>query len=85
VLKEFLDNISGYKIVALITESIKGEISLTAAVHEQVSAEQFLQSLGGGKVFNFNLGNYKILQTAPASLPFEVLENKLVDIIKNFG
>jgi nanoRNase/pAp phosphatase (c-di-AMP/oligoRNAs hydrolase) len=83
MLKEFLDNISGYKIVGLITEPKKGLVSLTAAVHEQIPAEQFLQGLGlPGKVFNYNLGNHKVLQTEPMDSSPEDLENKFLEALK---
>jgi nanoRNase/pAp phosphatase (c-di-AMP/oligoRNAs hydrolase) len=86
VLKEFLDNISGYRMVALITEAAKGGFHITAAVHEQISVEQFLQNLGGkGKVVNFNLGNFKILQAEPVAGPAEVLESRFLEAVKKIG
>ncbi len=83
VLKEFLDNISGYNTVALITESDKGHYELTAAVHEQVSIDTLIQKLGGAaKVFNFNIGNYKLLQIMEAGASAEFLENKFLEALK---
>lgn len=83
VLKEFVDNIGSYKIIALITEAEKGNITFSAAVHEQIPAETFLQSLGlGGKIFNFQFGNYKVLQIDSIQSSLEELENKFLEALK---
>lgn len=83
VLKEFLDNISGYKIVALITEAVKGQLTISAAVHEQLSVEKLQQDLGGkGKILNFNLGNYKVLQIIETETAAEILEHKFLEALK---
>ena len=86
ILKEFLDNISDYKIVGLITEGVKASVVITAAVHEQIPAEQFLQNLGGkGKIFNFNSGNYKVLQIEARQASLEETENKFLEAVKTLS
>lgn len=86
VLKEFLDNLSGYNIVALITESQKGQLELTAAVHEQIDAEKLLADLASpGKIFNFNLGNYKVLQITETQMSLEELENKFLKVARSIN
>jgi len=78
-LKEFLDNISGYNIVALITEPVKGIMSLTAAIHEQVNAEKFLAGLGlGGSVSETTFGNYKVVEVGGLKDSLENLETKFL-------
>jgi nanoRNase/pAp phosphatase (c-di-AMP/oligoRNAs hydrolase) len=82
-LKEFLDNISGYNIIALFTESTKGLNSMLAAVHEQIPAQDFLSKLElGGKVLNLSLGNYKVVQLDDLPGTLESLEAKFVETLK---
>ena len=86
VLKEFVDNISGYKIIALITEAEKGSFSFSAAVHEQIPADEFLSALGlGGKIFNYQFGNYKVLQIDNLSMSLEQLETKFLESLNAFS
>ena len=80
VLKEFVENISGYKIIALITEAEKGNLTFSAAVHEQIPAGEFLETLGlGGKIFNYQFGNYKVLQIDNLLLTIEEAESKFLE------
>lgn len=82
VLKEFLDSISGYRIVMLISESTKDDLSLTLAAHEQIPAEKILELFGTeGKILDFNLGHYKILQIKDKTASLEILENKFLEIL----
>jgi len=86
VLKEFLDNISGFNIVALITEPVKGLHSITAAVHEQVVAEKFLAVLGlGGFVSELSFGNYKIVEVSGLPDSLEVLETKFLESLNKIS
>lgn len=82
-LKEFIDNVSGYKIIALLTEPSSTEKRLIAAVHEQISATDLLQRLGGqGKISEATIGNYKVIEQTFTDISLEALEKKFVEIIK---
>ncbi len=83
-LRELVENISGYKLISILTEPAKGAVKLLAAVHEQVDAENFLHSLGGnGKILNFNLGNFRIVEVSQPESSLEVLESRFLDAIKS--
>ena len=83
VLKEFIDNTGGYKIIALLAEADKQTVKIFCAIHEQVSAEKFLENLGGGKILDAKLGNYKIIEADPLTSPLESVEDKFLETIKN--
>ncbi len=83
VLKEFLDSISGYKIVGLLTESAKGNLAVTVAIHEQVQVEKFSQIFSGGKFLEFNLGRYKVFTLADKDGSLEFLENKFLEVLNS--
>lgn len=82
VLKEFIDNVSGYKIVSLISESSKGIITLTSAVHEQVAIDKFIENFPGSKVFEFNLGRFKVVQVVIPNITQEAVETKILETLK---
>jgi len=46
VLRELLENVSNYKIVALISERSEGGVQILAAAHPQVALDSFAQILG---------------------------------------
>jgi phosphoesterase RecJ-like protein len=75
-LREFVENLNGYRIVALLAEPTKGNLRLVAAVHEQVIPENFAQNLEG-KIIDVTLGNYKIVERV-------YTEQSLEDIEKSF-
>jgi len=86
VLKEFTDNISGYKIVAVLSEPSKSMTGFLIALHEQIPAEDFLQKLDlGGKVMNFEFGNYKVLECSGLNLPLETLEDRFLEALQKLG
>jgi nanoRNase/pAp phosphatase (c-di-AMP/oligoRNAs hydrolase) len=84
VLAEFIDNISGYKIIALLAEPAQNSETLILAVHEQLSAEKLAQSLGdGAKVLSQSLGSYKIIEQNLTAETLENLEARLLEVLKN--
>ena len=83
MLGEFIDNISGYKIIALLAEPAQNSEHLILAVHEQVPAEKLVQTLGAGaKILNQKFGNYKIIEQNFTAETLENLEARLVESIK---
>ena len=83
-LKEFVDNINGYRIMALITETQKGAVSLLAAVHEQISPELLLKNLGAeAKILNLTFGNYKLIRLDLSDRSEESLETDLLEALKS--
>jgi hypothetical protein len=84
VLGEFIDNVSGYKIIALLAEPFQNSESLILAVHEQVSAEALAQNLGqGAKILPQTVGSYKIIEQHFEAETLENLEARLLPQIKN--
>jgi nanoRNase/pAp phosphatase (c-di-AMP/oligoRNAs hydrolase) len=84
VLAEFIDNIGGYKIIAILAESSLNSLRLVAAVHEQVQIENFIKVLGQqGKVLDFNLGNYRIFEQNFEGESLEDLEQRFLGAVKN--
>jgi nanoRNase/pAp phosphatase (c-di-AMP/oligoRNAs hydrolase) len=82
VLEEFVDNISGYKIIALLAEPEKDSSRLLLAAHEQLPLEKLAESLGqGAKILDRGLGNYKIIQQRFENESLENLEARLVKIL----
>ena len=85
VLREFVTNIGGYKIIGLLVEPAGEPIKLLAAVHEQVSPEGFLRQLGlSGKVLDSSIGNYRLVEAGHPENSLELLENKLLEAIHSF-
>jgi nanoRNase/pAp phosphatase (c-di-AMP/oligoRNAs hydrolase) len=84
VLREFLDNVSGYKIVALVAEAQKSSFRLLAAVHEQAPLDKILSALGSqAKLLDLNLGNYKIIDAKVEKSSLEEAEGYLLEVIKS--
>lgn len=84
VLKEFIDNAGSYKIVALIFEVAKDSTKFLAAVHEQIPAENFLENLGNnGKILDFKIGNYRIVEAVFPETSLEGLESKFLETVKS--
>jgi len=85
VLKEFIDNLGGYKVMALLAEPAKGSARVLAAVHEQVSIEQFLLALGGNaKVADLAVGNYRIVEQSFSGVSLEEIERRFLEGLKIF-
>jgi nanoRNase/pAp phosphatase (c-di-AMP/oligoRNAs hydrolase) len=82
VLKEFVDNTGSYKIIAILAETAKDTVKFLGALHEQIPTEKFLESLGGGKVLDSKVGNYKIVESAGLQMQLETLENKFLQAVK---
>jgi nanoRNase/pAp phosphatase (c-di-AMP/oligoRNAs hydrolase) len=84
VLEEFTDNISGYKIIALLAEAVKNSSRLLLLAHEQISAEKLAESLGqGAKILSQTLGSYKIIEQNFENESLENLEARLLEVLKN--
>jgi len=82
-LKEFIDNIAGYKIIALLTEPSLPEKRLLAAVHEQVPIADLVNRLGGrAKILDVTIGNYKVIEQIFSDTSLEILEQRFLDAIK---
>lgn len=83
VLAEFIDNISGYKMLALLAEPAKNSARLLLGAHEQVSAEKLAEHLGAGaKVLSQTLGSYRIIEQNFENENMENLEARLLLVLK---
>jgi len=83
VLAEFIDNISGYKIIALLAEPVKNSARLLLLAHEQIPAEKLAASLGqGAKILDLGLGNYKIIEQNFENESLENLEARFLEVLK---
>lgn len=85
VLAEFVDNISGYNIIAVLAETAPNSQRLLLAAAEQTETEKLILALGGKtNVLDFNMGNYKIIeQTFENEIP-ETLEIRFLEAVKNY-
>jgi hypothetical protein len=84
VLAEFMDNISGYNIIALLAESAQNSERLILAVHEQVPMQKLVEALGSGvQILNQTMGNYKIIEQNFENESLENLETRFLDTIKS--
>lgn len=78
-LKEFLDNISGYKLIAILGEPQKNTVRLLIAVHEQLPSEKLVDSLGGdAKTLDVAFGNYKIVEQTFSQISLEEAERRFL-------
>ena len=84
VLAEFIDNISGYNIIAVLAEPAQNSQRLVLAVHEQIPAQKLADSLGAGaKILSQTIGNYKIIEQSFENDSLENLEARFLDAIKS--
>ncbi len=82
-LKELVDNVGGYKIIALLAEPNKGRCHLYIAVHQQFPVEQLLQQLGGqAKRLAVALGDYQVVGLTFGDGSLEQLEDIFLQAIK---
>jgi nanoRNase/pAp phosphatase (c-di-AMP/oligoRNAs hydrolase) len=82
-LKEFIDHVGGYKVIALITEAVKGQTRLLGALHEQVPTDQLMQQLGDkAAMLNYSLGNYKLIEINAEGESIENLQSSFLDALK---
>jgi hypothetical protein len=79
-LAEFVDNLSDYKIIALLAETGKNEVKFLAAVHAYVAPENLAVKFGG-KILNLSLGNYKIIERDFSDSSLENIEKIFLDSI----
>jgi phosphoesterase RecJ-like protein len=82
VLREFTDNLSGYKILGLLWEDTGGAPQFLLALHEQIPATKLLEVFPGARLFNFSLGNYRLVEFSALGKTLENLEADLLAIIK---
>ena len=81
VLKEFLDNLSGYKLVALLAEPQAGQGRLLLAAHRQVPLES-LEAAFAGQVSESGATGYRFIER-DFSGGLEAFESQFLDAIKN--
>lgn len=82
-LKEFMDNLSGYNILALLAEPQKGQLRLILAAHEQVDIALLAKELGeSGRVSQTIHGNYKHLEQDFSGMSLEALEQNFIQALK---
>lgn len=86
-LRELLDNISGYKLVALLAQpQDHGQARLVLAVHGEQPLEGFWSSFAGQpKHLGATLGNYQIYQLDAGETRLEDLESKFVETVANLS
>ena len=85
-LREFADNISGYKIIGLLAQVDKTSVRLLLAAHESVSLDKLFAALGPGfKILSFGFGSYKLVEQDFTGLPLEALENKFLESLHNLS
>lgn len=82
-LKEFVENLSGYKILGLMAEPVKGNVRLVFAAHEQISTAKLLRFMGGrAKVLGTMLGNYRIFEDNFSDSSLEQVEELFISAAK---
>ncbi len=79
-LAEFIENLSDYKIITLIAESLTGQIKFLAAVHVQVEPEKLAVKFGG-KILNLNFGHYKVIEQDITGESLENLEKIFLESV----
>ena len=85
-LGEFLENLNGYKVVALIAEAVKGQVLLVAAVHQQLPTEKFLEALGpGAKILDTTFNNYKLVELVADGASLESMEESFLSALKTIS
>jgi len=84
VLAEFIDNVSGYNIIALLAEPFQNQESLILAISEQAPVRKLAENLGpGAKILNQPISGYKIIEQNFEAEALENLEARLLPIIKD--
>ncbi len=82
VLKELLDNISGYRLVALFSERPDGGVSGILAVHPQIDMDVLVQQIHGLDLSkDGNLGAFKVCRLVLPKTSLLEAETKLVDAL----
>ena len=79
-LAEFVDNLSDYKIIALLAETGKGEIKFLAATHPYIAPEKLAVKFDA-KISSSSIGNYKIIEQSFPESSLEDLEKVFLDSI----
>lgn len=83
VLKELLDNISGYKIVGLLSEAMGGGIKLLVALHPQLDIEKIINIFGQTTHIEPSLiGPYKILEVFFPNTQLAEAETKFLEAVQ---
>ncbi len=83
VLKEFLENTSGYKIIALLSEQSGGGVKILLATHPQISLQDLGTKFGqNGKALEWSLGTYKFYEFVFDQLTLAGAEEKFMEAVK---
>jgi phosphoesterase RecJ-like protein len=62
-LREFVNNVSNFRLIALVAESAPGDAHLLIALHPALHAQDLLLQLGdSGKLHDLPLGTYQVLE-----------------------
>lgn len=79
-LAEFIDNLSDYKIIAIIAEEKIGKTKFLAAVHQHLKPQDLAVKFEA-KILETSLGNYKIISKDFTDQNPEALEKIFVDSV----
>lgn len=83
VLRELHENISGYKIVALLSEQESGGVKLLMAVHPQVDAEKLSVDFAmTANLITTALGTYKVYEIHFSDSSLSLAEEKFLKAAK---
>lgn len=86
VMKEFVENISGYKLITLLSEPIKGSYQIIFALHNEIKPEIILETFGNKvKESDLQLSSYKVLEFFSVDGTLEYWENKLLEAVKRIN
>lgn len=81
-LAELIDNLSDYKVVALIAETKKDSSKLFLAAHISAEPDALAQKLGG-KLLENQFGHYRIIETSFPGVQPENVEKDLLYSLSN--
>ncbi len=81
-LKEFIDNISGYSVIALIAEPVKNSSRILAAIGRQLPAEKFLAEFAGARLLDVSLDHYQVIELIGED-SLDSLESQFIQAAQN--
>ncbi len=83
-LKEFVDSVSGYRLIALLAQPDKSSAKLLVAIHESLPLEGFLSALGPeAKVLDISFGRHRVVEQDFDGQTLEALQQRFLKSLES--
>lgn len=86
VLREFSDNVSDYRLIALVAEAEAGKAEIMLAINNTLDYKNLLQNLGSQAALAPAMGNFKVVQISLTELnSLSEAEQKFLELVKSLS